>query len=275
MRNIWIKNAKNIVFTGTPVKITKVDYPSRDKAVIKQAFFTVPSTTDYNGLYKGRYIDFEAKETKSKTAFALTNIHPHQIKHLENIDNNGGIAFIIVRFTTLNETYLITAERFLNYINNNDKKSVPLEYFKTDACSWLVTKRNEVLKEHPFKLEKQLQVTIYLSHEANICFSKCYTIENEITYSSLIDTIKKIISSIPSIEVFFSVEFIYKEQNSNINLFSRITEGINVMFAFFKDFENQIKVKPSKARKQIIDKIKNLQFYSKIAMNILKIINFG
>ena len=117
----------------TPIKITKVDYPSRNKAVIKEAFFTVPSTTDYNGIYKGKYIDFEAKETKSKTAFALTNIHQHQIKHLENIDNNGGIAFIIVRFTTLNETYLITAERFLNYINNNDKKSVPLEYFKTDA----------------------------------------------------------------------------------------------------------------------------------------------
>lgn len=117
----------------TPIKIVNVDFPSKNKAIIKEAYFSTPSTTDYNGLYKGKYIDFEAKETKSKTAFALTNIHPHQIKHLENIDNNGGIAFIIVRFTTLNETYLITAERFLNYINNNDKKSVPLEYFKTDA----------------------------------------------------------------------------------------------------------------------------------------------
>ena len=73
----------------TPIKITKVDYPSRDKAVIKEAFFTIPSTTDYNGLYKGKYIDFEAKETKSKTAFSLSNIHPHQIKHLENINKNG------------------------------------------------------------------------------------------------------------------------------------------------------------------------------------------
>ena len=117
----------------TPIKIVNVDFPSKNKAIIKEAYFSTPSTTDYNGLYKGKYIDFEAKETKSKTAFALTNIHPHQIKHLENIDNNGGIAFIIVRFTTLNETYLITAERFLNYINDNDKKSVPLEYFKTDA----------------------------------------------------------------------------------------------------------------------------------------------
>ena len=117
----------------TPIKITKVDYPSRDKAVIKEAFFTIPSTTDYNGIYKGKYIDFEAKETKSKTSFTLNNIHPHQIKHIENINNHKGIVFLIVRFTTLNETYLLLAKDFLSFLENQNRKSIPIEFFKEKA----------------------------------------------------------------------------------------------------------------------------------------------
>ena len=117
----------------TPIKVTKVDYPSRDKAVITQAFYTVPSTTDYNGLYREKYIDFEAKETRSKTAFVLENIHPHQIEHLKNIHRHSGIAFLIVRFTLLNETYLLSAEKFLNYINNEKRKSIPIDFFRKEA----------------------------------------------------------------------------------------------------------------------------------------------
>ncbi len=117
----------------TPVKIVNVDYPSRDKAMIKEAYFTVPSTTDYNGLYKGYYIDFEAKETKSKTSFALTNIHPHQIEHLKNIDKHNGISFLIVRFTVLNETYLLTTKSLIEYLNETNKKSIPIDYFREVA----------------------------------------------------------------------------------------------------------------------------------------------
>ena len=117
----------------TPIKITKVDYPSRDKAMIKEGFFTTPSTTDYNGLYKGYYIDFEAKETQSKTSFALTNIHPHQINHLENIDKHKGIAFLIVRFSTLNETYLLTAKNLIHFISKEERKSIPIKFFRQNA----------------------------------------------------------------------------------------------------------------------------------------------
>lgn len=117
----------------TPIKIVKVDYPSRDKAVIKEAYFTVPSTTDYNGLYRGKYIDFEAKETKSKTSFPLSNIHEHQIQHLENIYKNNGISFLIVRFTKLDETYLLETNIFIDYIKKENKKSIPIDFFRKKA----------------------------------------------------------------------------------------------------------------------------------------------
>ena len=124
---------KAYIYKKPPIKITKVDYPSRDKAIIKEAFFTIPSTTDYNGLYKGKYIDFEAKETKNSTSFPLSNIHPHQIKHLENIDKNGGIAFLIVRFCSLDETYLLPAKKLIEFINVEKRKSIPLPFFKKEA----------------------------------------------------------------------------------------------------------------------------------------------
>ena len=117
----------------TPIKITNVDYPSRDKAVIKEAYFTVPSTTDYNGIYKGKYIDFEAKETKSSTNFTLRNIHPHQIEHLKSIKKHGGIAFIIVRFTILNETYLMPIKKLEIFLDNNNRKSIPIDYFRENC----------------------------------------------------------------------------------------------------------------------------------------------
>lgn len=117
----------------TPIKIVKVDYPSRDKTVIKEAYFTIPSTTDYNGLYHGKYIDFEAKETQSRTSFAITNIHPHQIEHLKNINRHEGIAFLIIRFTVLGETYLLTISKFLEYLEKTNKKSIPIDFFREEA----------------------------------------------------------------------------------------------------------------------------------------------
>ena len=114
----------------TPITINKVDYKSRDNAVIKEAHFKIPSTTDYNGIYKGRYIDFEAKEIQSKTSFPLTNIHPHQIEHLKKITEHGGIGFIIVRFTTLNETYYLSYKNFKEFLDKFSRKSIPIEYFK-------------------------------------------------------------------------------------------------------------------------------------------------
>ncbi len=120
----------------TPVQIVKVVYPMRSKAVITEALYKTPSTTDYNGIYRGKYIDFEAKENHNKTAFPLKNIHPHQIEHLKNIINHGGIGFIIVCWNLYNEYYLLPFEVAYEYWNNSmddGRKSIPYDAFKKRA----------------------------------------------------------------------------------------------------------------------------------------------
>lgn len=99
----------------TPIQIVKVNYPKRSAAVITEAYFQAKSTTDYNGIYKGKHLDFEAKETKNKTSFPLANVHEHQVHHLQQIVEHGGICFMIIRFSTLNETYLLPAEYLLSF----------------------------------------------------------------------------------------------------------------------------------------------------------------
>lgn len=113
----------------TPITVAKVDYPSRYEAKIEEAYFRTPSTTDYNGVYKGRYIDFEAKETQNKTSFPLNNIHKHQIKHIEDIIRHNGIVFIIVYFKSINKIYYLKGEDLISFVNNNTRKSIPLDYF--------------------------------------------------------------------------------------------------------------------------------------------------
>ena len=127
----YLNNDKAVIYKKpTPITINKVNYHSRTDAIITEAHFNTPSTTDYNGVYKGKYIDFEAKETKTKTSFPISNIHKHQIEHLKNISRHKGISFIIVRFTTLNKTYLLRTEDFIEFTDNNKRKSIPIEYFE-------------------------------------------------------------------------------------------------------------------------------------------------
>jgi len=104
-----------------PIQVVKVDYERRSAARISEAYYKVPSTTDYNGIYRGRYIDFEAKETRTKTA------------HLESIRRHGGIGFIIVQFTLLGKVFLLDAEHVSAFWKRGEegRRSIALVDFET------------------------------------------------------------------------------------------------------------------------------------------------
>jgi recombination protein U len=119
-----------------PIQIVEVNYPSRSSAMITKAFYKTPSTTDYNGLWNGKYIDFEAKETNSATSFSLNNIHDHQIEHMQKILNHGGITFIIVRFKKIDRTFILPFKNFIFFherANNGGRKSIKLSEFEKSA----------------------------------------------------------------------------------------------------------------------------------------------
>jgi len=112
----------------TPIGVVDVHYSEKGK-VIDKAYFKAPSTLDYNGLYRGKYIEFEAKETKNKTSFPLHNIYVHQINHIRKVIGHGGIVFLVIMIQE--QVYLLDGQLFLNYIDQHSRQSIPFEYIQT------------------------------------------------------------------------------------------------------------------------------------------------
>ncbi len=112
----------------TPIKVLKVSYPSNYSHSIDKAVFSSISTLDYNGIYRGRYIEFDAKECRSKTSFPLSNIKPHQLKHIEEVIYHNGIVFIIIYMN--NKFYLLDGQYLINFVKNNKSKSIKYDTIK-------------------------------------------------------------------------------------------------------------------------------------------------
>ena len=111
----------------TPIGISKVKYED-GKKILTKGYFKEKSTLDYNGLYEGLYLDFEAKESLSNTAFPLSNIKTHQTNHIRNVIKHHGISFLIIKINK--EFYYLDGHDYLDFIDSEKRKSIPLEYLK-------------------------------------------------------------------------------------------------------------------------------------------------
>ena len=130
----YINNDIAIIYKKpTPILVCNVDYK---KNKILEGYYKIPSTLDYNGIYKGKYVDFDAKETLNKTSFPLQNLHSHQLLHMRRIINHGGISFLIIKIN--NSYYLLDGNEIISFIDNNKRKSIPFEY---------ILKHGKIIKE--------------------------------------------------------------------------------------------------------------------------------
>jgi recombination protein U len=128
----------------TPIKALKTK-GSR----ILSGVYESKSTVDYDGVYQGKALYFEAKSTREKTRFDLSNVSQHQIIHLEEAEKNGAVCFFLIEFAALHEIYFLpfpTVRHYLLNAANGGAKSIPYDDFKFYA--WEVTKTKRALLDY-------------------------------------------------------------------------------------------------------------------------------
>lgn len=124
---------------------------------------------------------------------------------------------------------------------------------------WFVDKRNETTKQQPFRLVKCLRLDIYFPDQGFPLFEKEFSVENDTPLESLYPNLRKLFLSLKESEVFFSAEYYFHEDGSEIDLFDKLITGVSSMLQFMSALEQDIG-EECELCNQIKDKIRKLNF---------------
>ena len=106
----------------TPITPVEIEQESRH---ITLAYFDQKSTVDYIGVVQGIPVCFDAKESKIDTV-PLANVHEHQMRFMEDFEQQDGVAFFILMLTHRDELFYIpyrTMKRFWDRSEAGGRKS--------------------------------------------------------------------------------------------------------------------------------------------------------
>ena len=131
---------------------TPIDKKNRH---ITLAYFGQKSTVDYIGTVQGIPVCFDAKEC-AETTFPLQNVHPHQIAFMKEFEAQGGIAFLIIYYTKLDEIYYMPFShiyRFWTRMEEGGRKS--FTYDEVDK-SYRIRSHRDMLVHYLEGIQKDL-----------------------------------------------------------------------------------------------------------------------
>ncbi|WP_391591800.1 Holliday junction resolvase RecU [[Mycoplasma] cavipharyngis] len=119
----------NIAFfqkNHVPIKLSNVDKNNK-----KIHGYIAKSGLDYYGLYQGKYIEFEVKETENNV-FELSQLKRHQLEQMQRIKQFQGISFLILNFITVEKIFFITADQ-IDHFKKNKISKITLEWCDQNA----------------------------------------------------------------------------------------------------------------------------------------------
>lgn len=121
---------KMAIIQKIPTPITPVNFDKQSRN-ITLAYFEQKSTVDYMGLVQGVPVAFDAKETGQKS-LPLQNIHQHQIDFMQDFEDQGGVAFILVHFKAHDTYHLLPLYQLkiaFEISQKGGRKSIPYDDF--------------------------------------------------------------------------------------------------------------------------------------------------
>lgn len=127
----------------TPINPIKMD---EQRVKITLAYFEKKSTVDYMGVVQGVPVCFDAKECRVSSSFPLHNVAEHQVKFMEDFENQQGKAFLLIYFIPLQKFYYLNIrqlKKFWDRAKEGGRKSIRIEelepeYFFQSENGYLV-----------------------------------------------------------------------------------------------------------------------------------------
>ena len=101
----------------TPITPVRMD---KDHHQITLAYFEQRSTVDYIGAVQGIPVCFDAKEFSTDT-FPLSNIHSHQVAFMKAFEEQGGVAFFLLFFSSEDIFYYLPLRQLLIFWERMEK----------------------------------------------------------------------------------------------------------------------------------------------------------
>lgn len=170
------------------------------------------------------------------------------IRHLDNFFSEyRNITFVLQKSLAKTE-YLTVYEKL------RDK------YLINAVGKWFLDNRNSTVKEQPFDLEKRIIISIYSGKEIYSIPDLIFTIEYDVDFSSIIESLRKSFLESGQIEVLFSVEFKFYERGQSIDLYDNFILGIAQMKLLLSGLQKELN-ENCDLSKELEKRIDKLNFY--------------
>ena len=128
LTNEKYRDSKLALIQKVPTPITPIQM-DKETRHITLAYFEQKSTVDYIGAVQGIPVCFDAKECAYDT-FALQNIHAHQVAFMEEFEQQGGVAFLLIHYTKRDQYFylrFVKLKEFWERMEQGGRKSFRLE----------------------------------------------------------------------------------------------------------------------------------------------------